>query len=66
MEQAREVKVQEQAEAWEDPKVVAAVEAVVLGQARAGTAFARTAGKECLINWGLPAMINAARSAALP
>ena len=62
MEQAREAKAPEQAGAWEEAKVVAAVEAVVLLLARGDTASARTVGKECLTNWGLPAMSRAALS----
>jgi len=61
-EQALEAKAPEQAGAWEEDKVVAAVEAVVLPQAPADTASAPTVGKECLTNWGLPAMSRAALS----
>ena len=50
MEQGQEVKDLEQAEVWEGVKVVAAVGEVVLRQAPADTAFARTVEKECLTN----------------
>ena len=50
MEQGQKSKDQEQAGAWEEAKVVAAVEEVVLRQAPADTAFARTVEKECLTN----------------
>ena len=66
MVQARRAKAPEQAGAWEEPKVVAAVEVVVLRQVPADTASARTVGKECLINWGLPAMSSNAPSAEPP
>jgi hypothetical protein len=64
MEQAQEAKAPEQAGAWEEVKaVVAGAREVVLRQAPADTASARTVGKECLINWGLPAMSSNALSA---
>jgi hypothetical protein len=62
MEQARGDKAPEQAEAWEEVKLVAAVGEVVLQQAPADTASALTVGKEYLTNWGLPAMSRAALS----
>jgi len=67
MEQAQEDRAPEQVGAWEEVKaVVAAVREVVLRQAPAVTASARTAGKEYLINWGLPAMSRVALSAERP
>jgi hypothetical protein len=66
MEQDQEARAPEQAGAWEEAKMVAAVREVVLRQAPADTASARTVGKECLINWGLPAMSRAALSAGPP
>jgi len=49
MDQAHKAKARVQAEAW-DPAVEVAVEAAVMEQARAETAFVQTAGKESLIN----------------
>jgi hypothetical protein len=66
MEQARRAKAPEQAGAWEEPKAVVAVEGVVSRQARVETASARTVGKECPINWGLPAMSCNAQSVEPP
>ena len=67
MEQDQEDKAPEQAGAWEEVKaVVAGAREVVLRQAPADTASARTVGKECLINWGLPAMSRVALSAGPP
>lgn len=66
MEQARGAKAPEQAEAWEEAKVVAAAAVVALRQALEVIASAQTVVKECLINWGLPAMSRAARSAEPP
>ena len=67
MEQVQEDKALEQAGAWEEVKaVVAGAREVVLRQAPADTVSARTAGKECLINWGRPAMSRAALSAERP
>ncbi len=49
-------------EQGQEAKVVAAVGEVVLRQAPADTASARNVVKECLTNWGLPAMSRAALS----
>ena len=66
MEQAQEDRAPEQAGAWEELKVVAAVKAVALRKALEVIASAPTVVKECLINWGLPAMSRAALSAGPP
>jgi len=49
-EQVHEAKVPEQAGAWEDRKAEAEGVVVDLAQVPAVTVFARTVGKECLIN----------------
>jgi len=66
MEQGQEVRDSKQAGVWEEAKVVAAVEEVVLQQAPSDTAPAQTVEKECLTHWGLPAMSRAAPSVERP
>ena len=66
MEQVHGVKAPGQEEAWEEVRTAAAVEAVVLQQARAGTASARTVAKKLHTNWERLAMNRTALSAGLP
>ena len=66
MEQGQEAKDSEQEGVWEEAKVAAEVEEVVLQQAPADTASAQTVEKECLTHWGLPAMSRAAPSVERP
>ena len=66
-EQVQEDKAPEQVGAWEEVKaVVAGAREVALRQALEVIASAPTVVKECLINWGLPAMSRAALSAGPP
>ena len=64
IEQVPEAKALGQAEEWgEAVRAPAAVEAVVLRQARAGIVFALTVGQRFPINWDLPAMNSNVQSA---
>ena len=66
MEQVHRAKALEQAGEWVEVRVQAAVGAVVLQQALAGTVFVQIAGKNQFINWGRLAMSSNVPSAALP
>ncbi len=65
MEQVHEAEALERAEEWEEALALAAVEAVVLRQAQAATAYARTAGKEPFIKWVRLVMSSNAQSVEL-
>ena len=62
MDQAQVARGPEQAEAWDEARVVAAVGEVVLLQVPADTASARIVGKKCHTKLGLLAMRRVALS----